>query len=219
MVYNRWLLALLLTAGLACSMPQGVEAAQVKPIKKDTSVCLSPQMVKLKIDMQRVWIDHTIWTRNIVSAMSNRPDQKDVLDRLLRNRQDIGNLIKPYYGEAAGNKLTDLLKQHILIAAQIVDAAKAGNEAKVQNLSKEWHANADQIAKFLSEANPNWPFKKVQDMMYTHLRLINEIVVACLKGGWKADIAATDKNESHMIEFADFLTEGIVKQFPDKFTN
>ncbi|NOJ71798.1 glycosyltransferase [Paenibacillus alvei] len=217
---NKWLLALLVTLVLFVCMTQvavPVQANAMVSEKKDPN-CLSPKMVKLKTDMQKVWIDHTIWTRSyIVSAISNRPDQKDVLDRLLRNQQDIGNVIKPYYGEAAGNKLAELLREHILIAAKIVEAAKAGNQAEVKKLEADWHKNADVIAKFLSDANPNWQFKELQDMLYTHLQLITEIVLSCLKGDWKADIAATDKNEIHMIHLADILTEGIVKQFPKKF--
>ncbi|MEE4569356.1 glycosyltransferase [Paenibacillus polymyxa] len=214
---NKWLLALSLTLALVFSMNPLV-VAQAKAGEEKGSTCLSPKMVQLKADMQKVWIDHTIWTRSyIVSAISNRPDQKDVLDRLLRNQQDIGNVIKPYYGEAAGNKLADLLREHILIAGKIVAAAKAGNQADMKKLDADWHANADDIAKFLSEANPNWQFKTLQDMLYTHLQLITEIVLNCLKGDWKADIAATDKNEIHMIHLADILTEGIVKQFPEKF--
>lgn len=216
---NKWLLALPLTLALLFNMtPQAFAQAKAAEEKNLDKACLSPKMVQLKTDMQKVWIDHTIWTRSyIVSAISNRPDQKDVLDRLLRNQQDIGNVIKPYYGEAAGNKLADLLREHILIAGKIVDAAKAGNQADVQRLEADWHRNADDIAKFLSAANPNWPFKTLQDMLYTHLQLITEIVLDCLKGDWKADIAATDKNEIHMIHLADILTEGIVKQFPGKF--
>ncbi|RNB93888.1 glycosyltransferase [Brevibacillus parabrevis] len=212
------MLALLLTLALVFSMMQAVVSVQAKEGKAADSVCLSPKMVQLKTDMQKVWIDHTIWTRSyIVSAISNRPDQKDVLDRLLQNQQDIGNLIKPYYGEAAGNKLADLLREHILIAGKIVAAAKAGNQADVKKLEADWHRNADDISKFLSAANPNWQFKTLQDMLYAHLQLITEIVLNCLKGDWKADIAATDKNEIHMIHLADILTEGIVKQFPEKF--
>ncbi len=138
------------------------------------------------------------------------------MDRLLRNQQDIGNVIKPYYGEAAGNKLADLLREHILIAGKIVAAAKAGNQADVKKLEADWHRNADDIAKFLSGANPNWQFKTLQGMLYTHLQLITEIVLDC-QGDWKADIAATDKNEIHMIHLADILTGGIVKQFPGRF--
>lgn len=180
--------------------------------------CLSPEAVRLREEMRKAWIDHTIWTRSyIVSAVNNLPDRQAVLDRLLRNQQDIGNLIKPYYGEKAGNQLANLLKEHIQIAGQIVEAAKAGNQNEVQKLQTDWHRNADNIAKFLSDANPNWTFKELQDMLYTHLALITEIVVQCLQGNWEADIAATDKNEIHMLHLADILSEGIVKQFPDQF--
>lgn len=211
-------LKLLVTLGLVFSMTFSALPAQAKVNDKKDTACLSPKMVQLKVDMQKGWIDHTIWTRNyIVSALSDHPDQNDVLDRLLRNQQDIGNVIKPYYGEAAGNKLAELLKEHILIAGKIVAAAKAGNQADVRKFQKDWHRNADDLAKFLSEANPNWSFKLLRDMLYTHLELITEIVLDRIKGDWKADIAATDKNEIHMIHFADILTEGIVKQFPNKF--
>lgn len=215
-VKNKWMLALLLTLALVCTMMPAV-SAQATGGKKD-STCLSPKMVQLKGDMQKLWINHTIWTRSyIVSALSNLYDEKDVLDRLLQNQQDIGNAIKPYYGEAAGNKLAGLLREHILIAGKIVAAAKAGNQAEVKKLEKDWHANADDIAEFLSAANPNWQFKVLQEMLYTHLQLITEIVLDRIRGDWKGDIAATDKNEIHMIHFADILTEGIVKQFPEKF--
>lgn len=213
---KKWLLALTLV--LAFSWTQAAGSVQAEVGGKKDAVCLSPQMVQLKGDMEKVWIDHTIWTRSyIVSAISNIPDQKNVLNRLLRNQQDIGNVFKPYYGEAAGNKLADLLKEHIQIAGKIVAAAKAGNQAEVKKLQGEWHKNADDIATFLSALNPNWPFKTVQDMLYTHLQFITEIVQATLKGDWEASIAATDKNEVHMIHFADILTMGIVKQFPEKF--
>lgn len=110
---NKWLLALPLTLALVFSMTPVVVSAQAKIGEEKDSICLSPKTVQLKVDMQKVWINHTIWTRSyIVSAVSNRQDQKDVLDRLLRNQQDIGNVIKPYYGEAAGNKLADLLREH-----------------------------------------------------------------------------------------------------------
>jgi hypothetical protein len=214
----KWLLALLLTFTLVISMtPEGV-SAQAKMAEKQSADCISPKMMQLKVDMQRVWIDHTIWTRSyIVSATSNRYDQQDVLDRLLRNQQDIGNVIKPYYGEAAGNQLAELLREHIMIAGKIVAAAKANKQDDVKKFEADWHKNADDIATFLSKANPNWPFKELQDMLYTHLQLITEIVLDCLKGDWKADIAATDKNETHMIHLADMLVEGIIKQFPEKF--
>lgn len=216
---KKWFPAIVFTLGLICSILHPMSAAALAEADSmNPSDCLSPKMVQLKTAMQKAWIDHTIWTRTyIVSVMSDRPDQQDVLDRLLRNQQDIGNLIKPYYGEAAGNQLADLLKEHIVIAGKIVMAAKAGNQADVNKLNADWQRNADEIARLLSGANPNWPFKTLQAMLYTHLKWMNEIIINCLQGNWKADIAATDQNEIHMIHFADILTAGIVKQFPEKF--
>lgn len=217
---KRFILTLVLALVLSLgTLSVGEEAhAEAKQLQKRSSDCISPKMVELKTAMQKAWIDHTIWTRSyIVSAISNRPDQTYVLERLLQNQQDIGNLIKPYYGEAAGDKLAQLLTEHIEIAGKIIEAAKANNQADVKKFNEDWHRNADDIAKFLSEANPNWKFKELQDMLYTHLKLINEIVISCLQGDWKRDIQATDENEIHMIHLADILTAGIIKQFPEKF--
>jgi hypothetical protein len=212
----KTILIFLAAAIAAATLGTSSLAAAGAGAKKES--CISPEMARLKADMQKAWIDHTIWTRSyIVSAMTNRPDRQDVLERLLRNQQDIGNLFKPYYGEAAGNRLADLLRKHIVIAGDIVEAAKAGNQQEVDRLQKLWSENAGEIAGFLSGLNPNWDRKTLQQMLQTHLDLITEIVIQCLRGNWKADIAATDKNEIHMIRLADFLTDGIVKQFPEKF--
>ncbi|KRF02441.1 glycosyltransferase [Paenibacillus sp. Soil766] len=196
-------------------MPMGVHAAGKEP---GSALCLTPSKVKLKQDMRRLWVDHVGWTRSyIVSAVAGLEDQKDVLARLLKNQQDIGDAIKPYYGDAAGNKLAELLREHILLAGGVLDAAKAGNQAELAKVNKEWYRNADDIAKFLSAANPNWSQKEQQDMLYAHLQLVTDQVTSRLKKDWKADILASDKNSDHMTMYADMLSDGIIKQFPDKF--
>ncbi len=159
-----------------------------------------------------------VWTRNyIVSAVAGMDDQQKVLDRLLKNQQHIGDAVKPYYGEEAGNKLAALLREHILMAGKIVDAAKKGNQADVEKYNKEWFKNADDIALFLSSANPNWSNQLLRDLLYRHLNLITDAVKARLTQNWDADIIAFDKGIEHIILLADTLTEGIVKQFPKRF--
>lgn len=174
--------------------------------------------IQLKYDMQEVWIEHAWWTRSfIVSSLAGLEDQQVVLNRLLKNQDDIGNLIKPYYGEEAGKKLTDLLREHIVIAGNIVAAAKKGDQANVDKFNKELTRNADEIVAFLTTANPNWNKKELTDMFYLHLKLTTDEVIARLKKDWEADIKSADLNEEHLIHMADFLTDGIVKQFPKKF--
>jgi hypothetical protein len=190
-----------------------VEAAKKTPAKTFTAT-----EIQLKNKMQKLWIEHAWWTRSyIVSNLAGIEDQEHVLNRLLRNQEDIGNLIKPYYGEEAGTKLTALLREHILIAGKIVEAAKKGDQANLANLNKEWYRNADEIVAFLTSANPNWNKKELTDIFYLHLKLITDIVLARLNKDWEGDIKISDLNEAHLIHLADFLTDGIVKQFLKKF--
>lgn len=199
-------------------VPAQTGAAAGKELAAKPAVCLTPSMVELKSGMRKLWTDHVTWTRNyIVSAVAGAPDQQKVLDRLLKNQQDIGDAIKPYYGEEAGNKLAGLLREHILIAGKIVDAAKKGQQAEVDKLNKEWYRNADEIAQFLSSANPNWTNEELKKLLHTHLQLVTDAVTARIKQDWDGDILAFDKGINHILVLADTLSEGIIKQFPKKF--
>ncbi|GAA0077468.1 hypothetical protein UT300005_18460 [Clostridium sp. CTA-5] len=172
----------------------------------------------LKMLERKLWIEHVLWTRNfIISDLASLEDKDAVLQRLLKNQNDIGNSIKPYYGEEAGNKLSTLLKEHIKIAGQVVDAAKNNNKDDLDKYNKLWYENADKIADFLSSANSNYSNKTLKDMLHKHLKLITDEVVARLNKDWKVNIEAFDKGEDHMIMFADEISDGIIKQFPKKF--
>ncbi len=173
---------------------------------------------ELMMAEQKLWIDHVLWTRNfIISDLASLEDKEMVLDRLLQNQDDIGDSIKSYYGEEAGNQLSKLLREHIVLAGQVVDAAKSGNKTDLEKYNKLWYQNADQIADFLSNANPNYSNKTLKDMLYTHLQLITDAVTARLNKDWQADIIAYDKGEDHMVKFAKILVEGIITQFPEQF--
>ena len=169
--------------------------------------------------MHKLWEDHITWTRVfIISAAADLPDKATVTNRLLQNQVDIGNAIKPYYGEDAGNKLTTLLKEHITTAADVVAAAKANDQAKLADANKRWLANADQIADFLSTANPkSWPQAEMRSMMHEHLNLTTQEAVARLHADWTGDVKAYDAVHQQILKMADELTMGIVNQFPDKF--
>jgi len=174
----------------------------------------------LTLTMDKLWEDHITWTRMyVISAAADLPDADVVAERLLKNQEDIGNAIKPFYGDEAGNQLTTLLKEHIMIAVDLVSAAKAGDSAKIEDANTRWTENANQIGTFLSGANPdNWPEDEMQDMLSTHLELTLEEATARLNGDWAADIAAYDKVHDAMLEMSGMLSKGIVAQFPDKFS-
>jgi hypothetical protein len=169
--------------------------------------------------MRKLWEDHITWTRNvIISFQADLPDLNAAIARLLQNQADIGNAIKPYYGEAAGDQLAALLREHILGAAKVLAALKAGDQAALQAALADWYANAHDIAVFLSTANPaNWPLADMDQMMRDHLDATTREAVARHEGDWNADVAAYDDVHVQALAMADMLSNGIIAQFPKLF--
>ncbi len=184
-----------------------------------SSPALSPRAVTLRTDMRKLWEDHVTWTRlAIISLETGTPDATATVARLLRNQTDIGNAVKPYYGGAAGNTLTQQLRTHILIAADVIAAAKAGDQEKLTAAMSRWSDNANQIAATLHSVNPRyWKLSVLKAEMQMHLKLTTEEAVARLHADWSADVTAYDKVNAHILHMSDLLSDGIVKQFPGRF--
>lgn len=194
-------------------------AASAAQATGTTSSGTKVSAVEFRNTMRKLWEDHITWTRlYIISVAHNLPDQDATAQRLLANQDDIGNAIKPFYGDAAGNKLTELLRGHILGAADLLAAAKAGDKAKVDAASAKWYQNADDIATFLSNANEkNWPLPTMKEAMKVHLDQTLKEAVDRLGGKYADDIKDYDAVHAHILDMADTLSNGIIAQFPDKF--
>jgi hypothetical protein len=169
--------------------------------------------------MRKLWEDHITWTRlAIVSFAADLPDLQATEDRLLANQDDIGDAIKPYYGKAAGDKLTKLLKEHILGAVTLMAAAKAGDKDATAKASDAWYANGNAIADFLHSANPrNWAKGEMRSMMKGHLDHTLDEAVDRLNGRFAADVRDYDRVHHDILEMADMLSDGIMRQFPRRF--
>ena len=284
--------------------------------------------------MRELWNDHIVYTRNfIVSAAAGTADTAEVAQRLLRNQDEIGEAIKPYYGDQAGTQLASLLRNHIQLAAKTVAAAK-GNSVSMQNgmnmqdttggkylsqtsrlgenrvadtvkarsgdttqikanaqyptnagrlndttrtrtsrtqtdtsrnrsqypsptarndsslaqnrmtqtqgqqygqsLSSQTtvdstslnqaiaalKANGDSIATLLATANPRgFAQETMKGAIQQHITLLLKEATAHLKKDWSGSISAFDESEHQAMQMADMLSEGIMKQFPSRFTN
>lgn len=174
--------------------------------------------VLLKTNMRQLWEEHVTWTRNVILCLvDDLPGYDQAVKRLLQNQVDIGNAIKPYYGDEAGKKLTELLTPHITISADVVKAAKAGNNTALDDANKKWYANADEISEFLSKANPHWGLTDMKIMMHDHLQLTTDEAVQRINKDYAADVVAFDKVHIEILKMSDMLANGIIKQFPAKF--
>lgn len=169
--------------------------------------------------MRKLWEDHITWTRlAIVTFADSSAGFGATADRLLRNQTDLGNAIKPFYGTAAGDQLTALLREHILIAVELLQAAKAGDTAAFEAARVRWYTNADAIADFLSAANPHWwPQATLRAAMKTHLDQTLSEAAHELGGDYPASVADYEQIHLHILDMADLLSSGIMHQFPKRF--
>jgi hypothetical protein len=169
--------------------------------------------------MRALWEAHGSWTHMvIISFVGNLPNLPAEEQVLLQNQVAIGNAVKPYYGAAAGNKLTKLLKAHILGAVKVLEAAKSGDENTLAQAEAAWSANGRQIADFLHAADPRFLSRAAaRRMMKIHLDQVIEQAVDELKGNYAADARAFAPYIRHILDMADMISGGIIRQFPSRF--
>jgi hypothetical protein len=208
---RRWIVPLLLAGTLAVVAGQPSSAAA--PHR------LNARQLAFHDGMRKLWEDHITWTRlAIVSFAAGLGDLPATEARLLANQTDIGKAVAPYYGRAAGRKLTALLKEHILGAVAVLQAAKAGDAGATTKAVNAWYANANDIADFLHAANPrHWSRADMRAMMKTHLDETLKEAQDRLAGRFAADVADYDAVHRHILAMADMLSDGIMRQFPGRF--
>ncbi|MDH6373084.1 hypothetical protein M2444_004914 [Paenibacillus sp. PastF-3] len=129
----------------------------------------------------------------------------------------MGNSLKPFYGDSTAKTYSNLIKEHLTIAADLVKAAKAGDKKSAADAEKRWYSNADEIVEFLSRINPYLSKEEFRKMFYEHLALTKSEALSILNQDYKSGIQVFDKIEREALEMADAITDGVIKQFPQLF--
>lgn len=169
-----------------------------------------PRKIGLMNQLRLLWTQHVYWTRFfIISTAANLADLEPVTNRLLRNPKDFARLLAPVYGEKTAERFQELFTQHLLIAADLVNAAKNGQTEKENAAREKWYQNAEEIAAFLSSINSCWSKMKWQNMLYSHLKMTEQEATLRLQGNYEADIKVFEGIEREALQMADYMWEGI----------
>lgn len=180
----------------------------------NSSLIYTYHQEKLINTFRKLWEQHVQWTRAfIISSLSDSADLEYVTARLLRNPGDFAEVLILYYGNDKANQFAELLRQHLLIAADLVKATKNSDSASFEALHQKWYANADQIASFLHKLNPYWDEDDWKATLYNHLTMTEDVVSHRMKGQYAADINQYDMMEEQALIMADMMSKGIIKQF------
>lgn len=172
------------------------------------------RQVNLMNKLRMLWEQHVYWTRFfIISTAADLPDLGDVTNRLLENPGDFAAALAPFYGARISDRFRELLREHLLIGGDLVTAAKNKDDAKVGEDRRKWYANADEIARFLAGINPFWDESRWRSMLYDHLEMTEQEAVLRLAGRFPEDIRMFDRIELEALEMADYMSQGIIRQF------
>jgi len=193
-----------------------------KPPVETMSEPLSPysaSAVNFRGYLRSLWEYQVIWTRSyIVSVMSDLDDVSVIEEKLIKNQELGGEAIKPYYGNMFGNILAGLLRQHAVIATEIISATKSGNIEELKKAKKKGRANANRLAFFLSlSRNPLFNKQTLKDLFYKYLDYLEMQAELGIKKDATAEIKAYDDALEQALKIADLLAEGVIRQFPEKF--
>lgn len=179
---------------------------------------ISEQEFKLSNSMRLAWEQHVYWTRLTINSIAfNLPDLDANTTRLLRNATDMGNILRPFYGNTKATTFANLIREHLVIAAELVQAAKAGDQRAVADAERRWYENGAEIAQFLSTINPFISRREFQEMFFEHLALTEREAVLIIQHDFTRSVAVFDKIEAEALQMADTITAAIVRQFPRKF--
>ncbi len=181
------------------------------------------KVAELKMAVRDLYVNHIFWVRSLVvsTRLGERTAISEADEYGVKNAKAIGQSIAPFYGQAAGDKFATLFVGHYAAVKAYMGASFAsnfkGNEARKRAAVDTLTKNANEIAAFVSSANPNLPKGAVYGLLTAHIGHHIAAIDAIAKKDWSRDADVWDPMLMHIYKLSDALVDGIAKQFPDKF--
>ena len=172
-----------------------------------------------KAALRDLWAGHIFWIRNVVlDNATNNPAARDAAEKeVVANAKQIAGTITPFYGEAASEKLFTLLAGHYGAVKEYSDATVAGSKPQQDAALAHLASNADEIAVFLSGANPNLPKDTVRGLIAAHGAHHVAQITEFQEKDYAHEAQTWEVMRQHVYVISDALTAALAKQFPGKF--
>lgn len=183
-----------------------------------TATMISSSAHEFNLVQRALWEDHINWTRNVIFCIvDSLPGKDQAIKRLLRNQSELGLSLKPYYGRKAGENFTQLLSKHVHITLKLIDAIEQSNTEEYNKMSDYLEHNGSEITSLLCNLNPHWNKYSMNLMINMHNKIATDEIILRVKSRYNMDVIVNDRFHKKTMDMADFLTKGIITQFPKKF--
>jgi hypothetical protein len=174
-----------------------------------------------KMALRDLWVEHIFWIRSYVLATQTGDQARGIVaeNQVVANAKALAGTIAPFYGQDAADGLLTLLAGHWGAVRDFNTATVRHSEDSKNAAVQKLAANAHEIAKFLSGANPYLPEDAVFGLLSAHgahhVAQIDQIAA----GDFQQEAETWQAMRAHMLVIADAIGSALAKRFPDRFSS
>jgi hypothetical protein len=176
-------------------------------------------VLETKQVLRDLWVEHIFWIRSyVVASHAGNAQQRKVAEaEVVTNAKALAQSISPYYGPAASDALFKLLAGHWTAVRDFNEAKLSKSKAAQDRAATALTANARELAKFLSGANPFLPEDAVFGLLSSHGGHHISQIEQIASGAYQNEAATWHAMRKHMFAIADAIADALAKQFADRF--
>lgn len=183
-----------------------------------TDIIITPAEASLWLQLRTLWQEQVFWKRLAAQAIIQGSEERGpVLNRLMRNYEDMAEILGPYLGNKNADEYGDLIEEHLQITTEFVTAAMEENQTALEDATERLYKNADEIAVFENTTIPKLALDDRKAIWYEYLSLNRDETAVLINMDYNASIETFDLIEEHASLMADSLANGIIQQFPERF--
>lgn len=169
--------------------------------------------------LRDLWLGHIFWVRNVSISTIDKNDlaTKVAEQQAVANAKAIAASIEPFYGAAAKNSFFKLLAGHYGAVKAYLIATVAGDGPAQATATESLTSNAEEIAVFLSKANPYLSKDAVQGLLLAHGGHHIQQIQQLKDRKYEAEAQTWEEMKNHVYQIADATADALAKQFAKKF--
>jgi len=181
------------------------------------AVAFSPRS-DLRLALDRLLAEHFVLAAEAMKAGVRQAADFDASATALgSNTDDLSAAVGGVYGSEAGAAFKEVWGAHVEAYLSFVQALGAGDESARASSLEQLHAYHDQLADFLSTANPHLRHDDVADLIRLHVQALISQAEATAAGDDARAVATTREGYAGTFRVGAALAEAIAKQFPDRY--
>ena len=164
--------------------------------------------------LRKFWMELPMWRRAyLVSYVAGFGDLEIIGSKLYNTPTDLGNVLEAFFGSSIARTIENMIREQIVIGAEILRAEKTGDTQTINQNTERLYQNADRIAAYLAQINPNWDEQTWKNLLYDYYKTTILEMVLILSGKYTESVTLYESMEDQALSIADYMAKGMIPYF------